>query len=135
MPTLLELLVIASGLTSTTYGFGEHNCGDIGRPRICATGAITASGVPFVISVPQAAIAAPTKMRLGASVVWLRLGDDQHGPCHPVALVDKMNPRYIGVRGFDLNPAAQSLLTGKPATRHWSGRVHVCSVPYSLVSE
>lgn len=132
MPTLLELLITASGLVSTTYGFGEHNCGDIGRPVPCVSGAITASGVPFAVSVPQVAVAAPTKMRMGASVVWLRVGS---GKCYPVALVDKLNPRYIGVRGFDLNPAAQALLTGKPATRHWSGVVHVCSVPYSLVAQ
>lgn len=132
MPTLFELLVIASGLISTTYGYGEVMCGDIHSPRPCAAGAITASGVAFDPRLPQVALAAPTHLRLPASHIWLRVPG---GECRRIALVDKMNPRYIGVRGFDLTPRAVELLTGKPATRHWSGRVYVCSVPYSLVSE
>ena len=130
MPTLLELLITASGLVSTTYGYGEMNCGDVGNAIACDSAAYTASGVRFEPRRPQIAIAAPANLRIRPTTVYLRL---DAGPCHPVDLVDKMNPRYIGVRGFDLNPAAQALLTGKPATRHWSAVVHVCSVPYELV--
>lgn len=128
--SLIELLIIASGLMSTTYGYGEKNCGDIGRAVACDSLAITASGLAFNPRIPQVAIAAPTSMRLRDRAIWLRVADQ---PCRRVLLVDKMNPRYIGIRGFDLNPAAQALLTGKPATRHWSGKVFVCSVPYELV--
>jgi len=130
MPTLLELLITASGLISTTYGHGEKFCGDIGKAVACELGAITASGVRFDPQLPQAAIAAPIRMVMRDSFVWLRVAG---GPCSKIHLVDKMNPRYIGKRGFDLSPAAVELLTGKPATRHWSGVVHVCSVPYELV--
>ena len=120
---MLEYLVIASGLISTTYGHGEARCGDYGQPRACEQGAVTASGQTFQPEVPSAAIALPRNRILRARIVHLRVGD---GPCKPINLNDKLNERYIGKRGFDLSPAAVQLLTGKPATRHWSGTVHVC---------
>lgn len=132
MMSLLELLITASGLMSTTYGFAEYKCGDIGFPVRCSYGAITASGEVFDPKEPQVAIAAPTPFRLKATNIWLKTED---GPCKKVRLVDKMNPRYIGVRGFDLSPAAVELLTGKPAHPRWSATVHVCAVPYELVSK
>ena len=129
--TILELLIIASGLTATTYGVhGEMYCGDIGKPRPCEYGAITASGDIFDPAEVTAAVAAPTRLRMKPVYVWLRV---EGGECHQVRVNDKMNPRYLGVRGFDLTPATVQLLTGKPATRHWSGKVFVCAVPYSLV--
>lgn len=130
--SLIELLIIASGLLSSTYGHGERFCGDIGFPVPCELGAITASGVAFNPGLAQAAIAAPTRMVMRDSFIYLRVDS---GPCRKIHLVDKMNPRWIGKRGFDLTPAAVKLLTGKPATRHWSGRVFVCSVPYELVAK
>lgn len=131
MPTLLELLITASGLVSTTYGVhGELFCGDVGKPRPCSYGAITASGDIFDPQLATAAVAAPTRTRIRPTVVYLRVDS---GPCHRILVNDKMNPKWIGERGFDLTPAAVQLLTGKPATRHWSGVVHVCSVPYELV--
>lgn len=131
MTTLLELLVIASGLHSTVYGVGgEKNCGDIGNPVACAFGAVTASGDTFDPAVSSVAIAAPTRLRIRSTDVWLRV---DNGPCHRIRLNDKMNARWVGKRGFDLSAAAVKLLTGKSATRHWSGKVYVCSVPYELV--
>ena len=123
-PSLIEYyLMIASLVPSTTYGHGELMCGDVGKPVACAVGAVTASGVPFNPAVPMVAIAMPANRRLVARHVWLRV---EGGECRRVRLTDKMNARYIGVRGFDLTPAAVRLLTGKPATKHWSGRVEVC---------
>ena len=118
------LLLIASLMRSTTYGYGEFMCGDIGKPVPCAKGAITASGIEFDPSLPMAAIAAPTKFVLRAKVIGLRV---EGGKCKRIHLVDKMNPRYIGVRGFDLSPAAVKLLTGD-AHPKWSGRVEVCQL-------
>lgn len=124
--TLLELLLTtASGLPSSTYGYSEMMCGDVGRPRSCAVGATTASGETFDPSIPSAAVAAPASLVLKARYIWIRLAD---GPfrCVRVRLNDKMNPRWIGVRGFDLTPAAVEKLGGLP-TPKWSGRVRVCS--------
>lgn len=118
------LLAIASGLVSTVYGYGETMCGDVGRPRPCSHGAVTASGDIFDPSIPSIAIAAPAHFRLKPTKIFLRVGD---GPCKPVLLLDKMNPRYMGIRGFDLTPAAVELLTGTPATAYWSDIVHVCA--------
>lgn len=118
-------LMLASGLLSTIYGFGEWNCGDVGSPKPCAEGAITASGEDFNPQLPQVAIAAPFNMRLKAMPIWLRV---EGGLCYKVQLVDKLNERYVGIRGFDLTPAAVALLTGKDATEYWSGVVHVCDI-------
>jgi hypothetical protein len=118
-----ELLVLASGLVSTTYGYNEIFCGDVHRPEACAVGAVTASGVPFDPSLPQIALAAPSNLRIRPTWVGIRV---QNGPCVMVHLVDKMNPRYVGVRGMDLTPAAVALVTGKPAHPKWSGEVFVC---------
>ncbi len=118
------LLLIASLMRSTTYGYGEFMCGDVGKPRPCEKGAITASGVEFDPTKPMAAIAAPFNMVLKAQVIGLRV---EGGKCKRIHLVDKMNPRYIGKRGFDLSPAAVRLLTGD-AHPGWSGRVEVCSL-------
>lgn len=123
--TLDILLLIASGLAATTYGHGERRCGDIQTPRACAAGATTASGVPFDPTLPQVAIAAPTKFFLKPTRIGLKL---KHGKCQSFQLVDKMNPRWIGERGFDLTPAAQTRLTGRPATKHWQAPVFVCQL-------
>jgi hypothetical protein len=123
--SLTQLILLASLLRSTTYGYGELMCGDIGKARKCSKGAVTASGVVFDPSVPMVAIAAPIKLRLRAEYIGLRVPG---GTCQRVLLADKMNPRYIGKRGFDLNPAALSLITGEPAHKAWSGRVEVCQL-------
>lgn len=119
------MLVTASGLPASTYGFGELACGDVGKPRMCVAGAITASGEVFDPGIPSAALAAPARLVLRGQWVWLRLAD---GPfrCVRVRLNDKMNPRWIGRRGFDLTPAAVHKLGGV-ASPAWSGRVLVCT--------
>jgi hypothetical protein len=121
---LMDLLLIASSLPSTTYGYGETMCGDIHKPMKCDIGAITASGVPFDPQVPSIAIAAPAHLRIRPTLIYMRIDG---GKCKPVWLLDKMNPRWIGIRGFDLTPAAVELLTGKAATPYWSGVVEVCN--------
>ena len=121
---MLEFIAIASGLISSTYGWGESSCGDYGKPRACEQGAVTASGEPFnPHEDATAAIAMPRNRILRASVVVLRV---EEGPCVPIRISDKMNERYVGKRGFDLSPAAVRALTGKEPSRHWSGVVHVC---------
>ncbi len=125
MTTIEMLLSLASGLQATTYGWSEMMCGDVGSPRICAKGAVTASGEEFDPAVASAAIAAPARLVLRPQWVWLRLAD---GPfkCVRIRLNDKSNPRWIGRRGFDLSPAAVRRLTGAVPSSAWSGRVHVC---------
>lgn len=118
-------LAIASGLISTTYGGGEMFCGDVGKPVACAHGAVTASGVIFDPAIPMAAIAAPSGVRLRSRIISLKVPG---GECRPVLLADKMNPRWVGVRGFDLTPAAVELLTGGVQGLKWSGRVQVCDM-------
>ncbi len=115
-------LLLASLFPSTTYGYGERMCGDPGHTRTCALGAVTASGEAFDPTVPQVALALPVVSRVRAKYVRLRA---EGGVCQRVRLVDKMNARYVAVRGFDLNPAALKLLTGKRGP-NWSGRVELC---------
>lgn len=123
--SLNVLLLIASSVVSTTYGHGELMCGDSGRPVPCDIGAITASGVPFRPDVAMVALAAPEGMVLTARYIGLKVAGKK---CKRVLLADKMNERYIGIRGFDLTPAAVELLTEKPATKHWSGQVKICQL-------
>lgn len=103
-------LAFTVGLSST-YGFGEYNCGDIGKPKPCVKGQPTASGVLLDPNLPQAAIAAPTNLRMYPVSVYMRVPG---GPCVAIQVVDKMNPRYIGKRGFDLTPGALRALGVEP---------------------
>lgn len=124
MTELLYLyLLTSSGITSTTYGHNEVMCGDVGAPTACVKGAVTASGDTFDPDKATAAIALPANVRIRAQYIYLKMDG---GTCQPIKLNDKMNPRYIGVRGFDLTPAAVKKLTGTAATDTWSGIVHVC---------
>lgn len=121
--SLLYYILLASGLKATTYGWGSSNCGDIGKPRPCVKGAPMANGEPLDPDVPTAAIALPTNMRLQTTYIWLQV---RNGPCVRIRLTDKMNPRYIGKRSFDLTKKAIELLTGTVPTKHWSDVVYVC---------
>ncbi len=123
---LAELILAASGLMATTYGYGEQKCGDPGKPESCNNGAVTASGIPFDPAAPMAAIAVPANMRLRAQFIGLQIPG---GACHKILLADKMHHRFMGRVGFDLTPAAVALLTGAPATPYWSGPVYVCQLP------
>jgi hypothetical protein len=120
---IIKYLLLASFLRSTTYGYGELKCGDVGKARTCDKGAVTASGVEFNPDVASVAVSAPFKLRLKSQWIRLRVAG---GKCHKLKLLDKMHPRYIGERGFDLTPAAVRLLTGKAAAPNWSGRVELC---------
>lgn len=125
MYSITELLVgIASGLLATTYGHGEMMCGPIGKPQACAEGAFTSSGEPFVPSRPTVAVAAPRGTYVRAQSIRLKLAGPF--PCRRLVLNDKMNPRWIGRRGFDLSPGAVRLLTSRRATPHFAHPVEVC---------
>ena len=130
MVEIRRYIDIASGLRATTYGWGkgDKHCGDIGKPVECRKGLYTASGEIFDPQMPQMALAAPTRLRMVATVLPVRL---EEGKCRFLRLVDKMNPRYISVRGFDLTPASVKLLGGH-ATKYWSGNVTVC---YNLLNK
>lgn len=124
MPPINEFILAASGLVSTVYGFGEKYCGDIGKPVACEYGAITASGEIFDPSLPSAAIAAPSNLPLKPTTVRLRV---KGGKCHAIRITDKMHPRWIGLRGFDLTPASvQLLMDGQLPSPTWSAIVEVC---------
>jgi len=126
MYSLTELFIsMASGLLATTYGFSERFCGDVGAPVSCSHGAVTASGEKFAPdTVPSAAIAAPFRLKLEAR--WVRLKLVGPYPCYAIRVNDKMNPRFLGRRGFDLSKAAVRKLTSRPALRSWSNQVEVC---------
>lgn len=114
-------LAFLTGL-STTYGYGEWNCGDIGKARPCSKGAITSSGQIFDPELPTAAIAVPANMRFSPFHLYMKVGN---GPCIKVLINDKLNPRYVGKLGFDLTPKTLELLTGR-ASPKWLGKVSPC---------
>jgi hypothetical protein len=122
-----ELLIVANGMLATTYGHGEWNCGDVGNPKPCAHGAVTASGETFDPGKPSAAIAAPADFVLDGRYIFIRTAISK---CVKVRLNDKMNERYIGERGFDLTPEAVRLLTNADPTPYWSDAVYLCR-PYN----
>lgn len=128
---LAELLVVASGLTSTMYGIGESNCGDVGHAVPCDSSATTASGLPFDPTQPMAAIAAPEDFVLDARDIFIKTATSK---CIRVLLADKMNERYIGERGFDLTPEVVRRLTGKEPTEYWSDQIFTCK-PYNELWE
>ena len=109
---LLKFIELAFTVgVSSTYGFGEYYCGDIGRPKPCVKGQTTASGDTFDPDLPTAAVAAPASLRMYNVVVYMSVNS---GPCVPILVNDKMNERYIGVRGFDLTPGALVALGLEP---------------------
>ena len=123
---LIQMIITASMYPATTYGFSELMCGDVGKPRRCEYGAITASGEIFDPETPSAAIPAPFFLPMRAVTIGMRLRGG-NGKCVGIRVNDKANPRYIGVRGFDLSPAAVTALGGNSGTT-WGGRVELCEV-------
>lgn len=123
MQLILLYVLAASGLRSTTYGYNEKMCGDIGKPVECAIGSITASGEGFNPNLPTAAVFSPTSMIMKPTVIPVRIAS---GKCKFIRINDKGSPRFIGRRGFDLSPSAVRLLGGKP-TLYWSGTIYVCT--------
>lgn len=120
----LEFIALAFQVSlSSTYGYQEWNCGDIGKPKPCDFGAITASGEVFDPELPTAAVFMPTNIVMRPVNVWMQVED---GPCVKVRVNDKGNPRYIGERAFDLSPRSLELLIGYRSPT-WSGRVTTCT--------
>lgn len=122
---LQDLITLALSLTATTYGHGEIKCGEPGKARPCARGAITSSGIPFDPQLKLAAVPAPKGMIIRPTIVRVK---DVKGNCVSILLADKKHWRYIGTRmgGLDLSPAAVEAITHQPATRHWTGRLQAC---------
>ena len=115
----------ASGLFATVYGFGERYCGNPGKPVPCIEGIPTASGELVSHKIPQVAV--PMPKNLIVRPVWISLRVEG-GPCRRVRVVDKKNWRYIQRGGFDLNPKAVKVLTGRWPTKSWSAKVFLCDV-------
>jgi hypothetical protein len=122
---LQALILVANGLISTTYGYGEKMCGPPDHPRACSKGAITSTGEAFDPDLPTVAIAAPETAYFKAQVIGLKI---KNGTCQPIRINDKMASRFFGERGFDITPAALKLLTGKDADSKWSGRLYICNL-------
>lgn len=140
--TLIHYIKLASGLLATTYGHGEMMCGPIDKPQACIYGAITSNGSTFDPDKATAAIAAPSTLRIPPSGVRVHLriiSRDAHGrlsfsgPCKLILITDKMNERWIGVRGWDLTPGAVRYLGGT-ASPMWSATLELCK-PEKLVRD
>ena len=119
---LSEYIQTASGLISTTYGYGEYMCGEVGSPRPCSVGAITSTNMEFYPDAPTAAIFVPASLYFRPTWIRLRVGDNA---CAWVLLNDKGNERFYKKRGFDLTPGALKVLGIKPS-KYWKGVVHIC---------
>ena len=124
METMHEYVEIALEQVQQVYGMGEYYCGDAGqKPKPCVKGALTASGDEFDPATITGAIPIPHNRKLRP--FWICLLSSEGEPV-AVWINDKKNERFIGQKGFDLSPAAVLALTGKPATRYWSGKVQEC---------
>jgi hypothetical protein len=115
-------LAIASGLTATTYGYGELKCGDYNNVSQCNKNATTASGDSFNPNIPAAALAIPKIYRVRPQYIFIRT---ENSSCIKVLLNDKMAEKYVGSRGLDLTPSAVKALGEKPH-KAWSGRIFLC---------
>lgn len=116
---MLELfMLLLSGTTATTYGWGEDNCNGP-----CQKGNRTASGELFHPDYPSAAIALPVRFRLRARDVLLRTST---GTCTRIRINDRRSGLSQGKLGWDLTPAALTAL-GETPTPSWSGKVYVCA--------
>jgi len=124
MLSTAQFVLLALKFHATMYGVGEDYCGDYdAEPEACAHGAITASGEVFNPEQLTAAVPMPRNRILRVAVVQLRAFD---GECLTIRIIDKKNERFVGNSGLDLTPAVVAALTGKEATRHWSGKVDAC---------
>jgi len=126
---MIFYLIMAIFLPNSTYGYNELMCGNIGRPKPCSYGALTANGDVFDPNIASAAIPSPTKLSMGTYYLNVQ---GKNG-CFKLRVNDKSNPRWINKRGFDLSPKAVELITGK-RNRHWSGRIKLCANDAGTVS-
>jgi hypothetical protein len=127
--SLIIALITAStqpGLTHTTYGWGEHMCGDPHAPSPCDTTATTASGLPFHPDEPHVAIHVPSdvtgrvRLRPGRWTVCFR--HVRSGTYIHLPITDKKGKKG----GLDFSPGALRLLGIHP-TPWWSGTLTPCS--------
>jgi hypothetical protein len=120
---MIETLIkLALYFSATTYGYGELMCGDIGDPKPCVKGAVTASGEVFDPDIASAAVPTPTDVKMVVHVIGIKSHD---GLCIKVRVNDKSNPRWIGSRGLDLSPKAVELITGKK-TKYFMSKIERC---------
>lgn len=123
-----SFLVAALAVPATTYGHGEHMCGDPGKPRPCTYGAVTASGRPFRPSEPMVAVHVPpevthrVRLRPGRWYVCFRHAEDGRDVWLPV--LDKK-----GNKGFDINPSGLRALGIEPLP-WWSGKLSPCAAQF-----
>ena len=123
MIEFLGLLFSYSGMMGSVYGFGEKMCGDVGSPVACDSNAITASGDAFDPEKATVAIALPHYLIVRPTTIQIRV---ENGPCKFVRINDKKPIKWKDSKPWDLTPATVEMLTGKPAQKHWSGRIFIC---------
>jgi len=122
--TFLSFLLMASQHKSFTYGYGEAGC----NRAPCREGiSQTASGDLLSRNLPSVAVPIPRGVKLEPQ--WIGLQAEGR-PCTRVKVNDRTAYRLVGVRGFDLSPAALLAITGK-ISRHWSGKLSLCKVDNS----
>ena len=109
----------ASGKRADVYGTGEVYCGNIGYPKPCSKGAVTASGAVFDPNVPSIALSLPRSFKVRPTLIWLKT---KQSPCTPIWLTDKKNWKHSAGRPWDVSPAASNLLKFK-GTR---GYLYLC---------
>jgi hypothetical protein len=120
---MISYVAIAFLQTATVYGFGESNCGDPGKARPCAYGALTATGDVFDPREISAAIPMPKHIRVREMFISVK---NYRGFCIKIKVNDKKHWRFIGKSGFDLSPAAVKAITGQDAKKYWSGKIKPC---------
>jgi hypothetical protein len=118
-------IIMAFTQVATVYGFGEFNCGEPGKAIPCINGAITASGAIFNPNELTVAIPAPKNVRIREQFIWVK---NYRGFCTKLKINDKKHWKFIGKGGFDLTPAAVKAITGKSATKYWSGKLEMCKL-------
>lgn len=119
---MIEFIHMALALSATVYGVkgedgkAEMMCGEtIAIP--CDSKATTASGQQFNPNALTAAVPMPKNRLIKPIRVCLYNVDT--GMKTWVLINDKANPKWQGVRGFDITPAVYKALTGETA-KPWS---------------
>jgi hypothetical protein len=120
---MIEFIKIALTLNATVYGVVDHRTGKPEKmcgeaiPIPCDNKATTASGQQFNPESMTAAVPMPKNRIIRPMMICLQNQDTNRKIW--VLVNDKANPRWQGVRGFDITPAVFKALTGEIA-RPWS---------------